>query len=519
MTRKSLRMNRLVVASSAMGAMSLVVAGTAWPSGAVGSVGAVDAGGAPSRADASNAGGAAKAICEPLELAPMLEALGTPRIESDVLPNGLRVVLAPRPGARTVAVRVAYDVGSRDEPESLGGLAHFVEHLMFKGSERVADGEHFRRVRDVGGRVNAFTDWDLTEYVDTLPSAALARVLESEADRMRGLRLDAASLETQRAAIQEEEALRVLNVPYAEAASSFLGQIWKSTPYDHSPMGTDVERQAARLADVEAFHAEHYAPDNAVVVLVGGFEPSAAMAAIAEAFGSIPGGKPRTQRPAGELAAFDDLGERAPEHASKVDPLAPFPVYGLIWPGVGVTDPEAPALAVLDELLLGHRDARLSRVVRGPLAFEATSLSFALRDAGLLNFVIVPRTFASFREIRRTVDTVLAELAETGPDPDELCAAIRREQIERLVALETNEGLSAALARGVLFEQDPRRFARELAALAALSVGDLREAAERMRARSPSTLVIRPEGLMGWLKPLLEILPDGVGASLERSLL
>jgi len=388
--------------------------------------------------------------------------------------------------------------------------------------------------------VNAFTEWDLTEYVDTLPPAALPRVLESEADRMRGLQLDAAGLETQRAAIQEEEALRVLNVPYAEAASSFLGQIWSDTPYDRAPMGTDGERQAATLADVEAFHAEHYAPGNAVVVLAGDFDPASAGAAIEEAFGSIPGepgsrggrsgpgsrrgpgspyGEPRTGRHASEFEPFGDLHERAPEQASKVDPLAPFPVYGLIWPGVGATHPQAPALAVLDELLLGHRDARLARVVRGPLAFEATSLSFALRDAGLLNFVFVPRTFASFREIRRTVDEVLEELAETGPGPAELCAAIRREQIERLVALETHEGLSAAIARGVLFARAPRRFARELDALTAVSVEDVREAAGRMREREPSTLVIRPKGLMGWLKPLLEILPDGVGASLERSLL
>jgi len=507
MTRKSVRMNRLALT------IGLLAAGTA---GSAGSAAAAESAGAAGTADA------ARAACEPLSLAPMLETLGTDRIESHVLANGLRVVLAPRAGAQTVAVRVAYDVGSRDDPSSSGGLAHFVEHLMFKGSARVADGEHFRRVRDVGGRVNAFTEWDLTEYVDTLPPAALARVLESEADRMRGLRLDAAALATQRAAIQEEEALRVLNVPYAEAASSFLGQIWRDTPYDHSPMGTEAERQAATLADVEAFHAEYYAPENAVVVLAGGFEPAAARAAIEQAFGSIgggPGGEPSSRRPAGELEVFSGLAERAAEEASKVDPLAPFPVYGLIWPGVGATHPEAPALAVLDELLLGHRDARLARVVRGPLAFEASSLSFALRDAGLLNFVFVPRTFASFGEIRRAVDGVLEELAETGPGADELCAAIRREQIDRLVALETHEGLSAGIARGVLFGRDPRRFARELDALAALSVEDVREIARRIRERAPSTLVIRPTGLMGWLKPILEFLPDGVGVSLERSLL
>ncbi|MEZ4279652.1 MAG: pitrilysin family protein [Myxococcota bacterium] len=453
----------------------------------------------------------AAADCRPLALDPLLASL-VPTLEAEQLNNGLRVILAPRPEARSVTLSLSYDVGSRDDPAGRSGLAHFLEHMMFKGSQSIADGEHFRRVQDVGGRVNAFTDWDATRYVETVPPAALRRVLESEADRMRGLRLLADHVETQRAAIQEEEALRIDNVPYARAASKFLARLWKGTPYARSPTGTDADRDATTLEDLARFHADHLSPDGAVLVIVGRFEPAQARALVADLFGSIESRPTGPARPAFEV-------DRAPLAASLDDALAPFPVYGLAWHASGAQDPDALALAVVDDLLLGTRDARFARALRGELVFDAYSLSFALRDAGLLNFVFVPRTFASFRRIRRELDHVVDDLRTHGPDDDELCRAIRHEQLDRLAAAESHEGLADALARGALFADDPRRFETELRALGALTRDDVQRAAERALGREPSTFVIMPTGVMRWLKPVLEFLPDGVGASLEESLL
>jgi hypothetical protein len=218
---------------------------------------------------------AAAASCgDPVDLdAALLRAV--PELESFSLENGLRVHLVPRPGDQTVSVRVAYDVGARDEAPGRGGVAHLFEHMMFKGSGRVPDGGHFRIVRDAGGRTNATTDYDSTQYWDTVPVAALERVLFAEADRMTSLRLSAANLDNQRAAIREE-GLGLENMPYVRAATEFGLDLWAGTPYGHSPLGTPEELAATTPAQAAAFHARYYTPGNAVLVVAGGFDPARA---------------------------------------------------------------------------------------------------------------------------------------------------------------------------------------------------------------------------------------------------
>ena len=453
---------------------------------------------------------AAAGACPDLDLDAILPALA-PVVDDFVLDNGLRVVLVPRPDERSVAIRVAYDVGARDEPEGRAGLAHLFEHMMFKGSGNVPDGGHFRLVRDSGGRTNAATDYDTTEYWNTVPAAALERTLFAEADRMRRIDIDEANLTNQRAAIQEE-GLGLENLPYVAAAAEFGLQLWAGTPYGHSPIGTDAELAAVRETEARRFHARYYTPANAVLVLVGGFEPSRARRAVERFFGPIPRGSARPRREPFRL-------DRAPIQAVVDDPLAPFPVYAVVWHGVGARDPDAAALAVIDALWMGHANARLERALRGALALDAYSVSFAFRDVGLLNFVFAPRTFASFGEIQDVVASQAASLRSDGPTAEELCESRRRVQSLRLEALSTNEGVAAAVARGVLFHARPLHFAAELRRLDGLSRGDIRRAAGRHLGEDFSTLEIRPVGLMRWLKPILEVLPSGVGAGLEGMLL
>jgi predicted Zn-dependent peptidase len=434
-----------------------------------------------------------------------------PGIDHYVLDNGLRVVLAPRAGERTVAVRVAYDVGARDEPEGRAGVAHLFEHMMFKGSGNVPDGGHFRLVRDTGGRTNAATDYDTTEYWDTVPVAALERVLFAEADRMRRIGITEANLDNQRAAIQEE-GLGLENLPYVAAAADFGLELWSGTPYGHSPIGTDEELAAVRASEARRFHARYYTPGNAVLVLVGGFDPDGARRAIDRFFAPIPRGADRPRREPFRV-------DRRPLHVVADDPLAPFPVYAVVWHGVGSREPDALPLAVIDTILMGHPNARLERAIRGPLALDAYSVSFAFRDVGLLNFVFAPRTFASFDDIQETIREEVRSLRAEGPSAEELCESRRRVQSMRLDALSTNEGVGAAVARGVLFHGDPRHFETELERLDTLDADDVRRVAERHLDDDFSTLEIRPVGLMGWLKPILEVLPSGVGAGLEGMLL
>ena len=455
-------------------------------------------------------GRAAASDCRSLGLDATLARIA-PEIHSYLLPNGLRVHLVPRAGEATLSLRVAYDVGARDEPEGRSGTAHLFEHMMFKGSSQIPDGGHFRIVRDTGGRVNAMTDYDSTEYWNTLPSDGLGRVLVAEADRMRSVRITPANLENQRAAI-EEEGLGLENLPYVSAAAEFGLALWAGTPYGHSPIGTEEELAALSEAEARAFHAAYYAPGNAVLVIVGGFDVAAARERIAETFGSLPAGDPRPARQAFEV-------DRRARAEVIPDPLAPFPVYAVVWHAPSARSDQALAVRVIDRMLLGHSNARFARSIKGPLALDAYSVPLAFRDVGLLNYVFAPRTFASFEEIEAVVRQEVSSLREQGPTAVELCESVRREQAERLAALDTNEGVAAAIARGALLEDDPWRFAEELRALDALDPEAIRRVAQSVLVDDFLTLEIQPTGLMRWLKPLLELLPSSVGAGLEGWLL
>ena len=434
-----------------------------------------------------------------------------PTIESYSLPNGLQVHLAPRPDERTVTVRVAYDVGARDEPVGRSGVAHLFEHMMFKGGERVPDGGHFRIVRAAGGLTNAATDYDSTQYWNTVPSAALPQVLFAEADRMRRIRISRANLDNQRAAIQEE-GLGLANLPYVGPAEQFGLALWSGTPYGHSPIGTEEEIEAMTESEALRFHSDYYTPSNAVLVVAGAFDIERARQHIERFFGTVPKGAPRPRR-----EAFDV--DRRQRREVFEDPLAPFPVYAVVWHGVGERNADALALAVLDDLLMGHPDARFSKAIRSPLTLDAYSMSFAFRDVGLLNFVFAPRTFASFSDIQDEVQREITDLREQGPSAEELCTSRLHEQTKRLARLETNDGVSAAIAKGALFHDDPRYFEEELRRLDRLDRETLRRVAGQYLIDGYSTLEIRSPGIMRWLKPILEFLPRAIGNALEGMLL
>ena len=448
--------------------------------------------------------------CRSLDLAPLLAGVA-PEIEAYGLPNGLRVFLAPRPGERSVSVRIAYDVGARDEATGRSGTAHLFEHLMFKGSERVPDGGVFRVVSSVGGRVNATTDYDTTQYWDTVPTAALPRVLFVEADRMRGLQVTGAKLENQRAAIREE-GLSLEGIPYVEAAANFGIRLWRGTPYGHLPLGRDEDLAAMTLEEARRFHEVYYAPGNAVLVVAGGFAVAEARRQVERFFGDVPRG-PR--RPPPRPSQVD----RRPIREVATDPLAPFPVYAMAWHSVGARDPSALALQVVDHLLMGHSDARLRRSVARRLALDAYSLPVFFRDVGLLNYVFVPRLSVDFETLRDAVRDEVMALRRDGPDDGEVCAGRLHVQRARLEALSTNEGVALAIAQGALFFGDPRAFERELHALGALDRAAIRAAIEGYLTPDFPTLRIEPTGFMNFVKSLFEWLPAGAGEALEERLL
>src|ERR1700733_12260458 len=204
------------------------------------------------------------------------------------LDNGLRVILVPAHRGPVYAIAVCYNVGSRNERPGRTGFAHLFEHMMFQGSENVGKGEMNMLVQNNGGGMNGPTDKDRTVYYETLPSNQLDLGFFLESDRMRALAINQANLDNQRNAVQEERRLRVDNQPYGKTFEKVDELAYENPAYKHSVIGSMEDLNAASVADVTGFFKTYYAPNNAVLVLVGDFKSDEALAKIEKYFGGIP---------------------------------------------------------------------------------------------------------------------------------------------------------------------------------------------------------------------------------------
>jgi len=223
------------------------------------------------------------------------------------LKNGLRVQLVEDHGTPVIAVNVAYDVGSRNERPGLTGFAHLFEHMMFKGSRNVGDGEHFYQVLTNGGAMNGTTNADITLYFETLPANQIELALFLEADRMRSLDITQAKLDNQRQAVQEERRLRIDNQPYGRSFELFNELFYDNFAYQHSTIGSMADLNAASIDDVAQFFRTYYAPNNAVLTLVGDFKREQALQLIRKYFEDIPR---QTPPPAVDLKEPQQTAER-----------------------------------------------------------------------------------------------------------------------------------------------------------------------------------------------------------------
>src|SRR5580693_384259 len=196
------------------------------------------------------------------------------------LDNGLRVILVPDHSAPVYGIDVCYNVGSRNERTGRTGFAHLFEHMMYEGSENVGKGEHFILVMNNGGGMNGTTNEDRTNYFETLPANQLDLGLFLESDRMRSLVINQANLDNQRNAVQEERRLGEDNAPYGKTFETLQDLAYDNPAYKHTTIGSMADLNAASVQDVADFFKMYYAPNNAVLVLVGDFKAEEALAKV-----------------------------------------------------------------------------------------------------------------------------------------------------------------------------------------------------------------------------------------------
>jgi predicted Zn-dependent peptidase len=273
-------------------------------------------------------------------------------VEYYKLPNGLRVVLSPDHTAPTVCVGVYYRIGFRIEPRDRTGFAHLFEHMMFQGSQNLGKMEFIKLVQSNGGILNGSTRFDFTNYFEVMPSNKLETVLWAEADRMNGLAVTDENLKNQQGVVGNEVKVNVLNAPYGGFPWIDLPMAANSNWYNaHNFYGDLTDIEAAKLPEVQKFFDTYYAPNNAVLAIVGDFEPAEAKKLVEKYFGPIK---------ASQLPPQPDLTEPRQEKEKQVnrkDPLAPRPAIAVGYHMPERNTPEYYAMGLLAQMLIQGDDA------------------------------------------------------------------------------------------------------------------------------------------------------------------
>jgi predicted Zn-dependent peptidase len=342
-------------------------------------------------------------------------------IHDHTLANGLRLVISPDHVAPLVAVDVWYNVGSRHEQPGRTGFAHLFEHIMFQGSAHVAKGEHFELIQKAGGSLNGTTSFDRTNYYETVPSNQLELALWLEADRMGGLlaALDQENLDNQRDVVKNEKRQSYDNQPYGTRHQHIVEMLFpRGHQYDHLPIGSMEDLDAASLEDVQGFFRAHYAPNNAVLAIAGDVEPDDALHLAERYFGGIPANRDlppaphHALPPLGSEVRMDVREERVP--AERFIAAYRFPAEGT--DAIEVLDVASAVLSAGQGSRLRRRLVRRDQLAQGA-SFGVERMVGGV-SMGLLD--VTARSGVTLEQIEEVIAEELTALATDPPTPAEM---------------------------------------------------------------------------------------------------
>lgn len=388
--------------------------------------------------------------------------------------NGLQVLLLPQPAAPVVAFMVTYRVGSRNESLGLTGATHFLEHLMFKGTERFnkqAGTSIFETLQRVGAQVNATTWLDRTNYYELLPNEHLALAVEIEADRMRGARLAEDDLERERTVILNEFD-RYDNEPIQKLYHSVWSLAFVAHPYHHPTIGWRSDIEHATQDGLRHFYDTYYWPDNATLSIIGDFDREEALALVGDHFGGIP------QAP----AAWPDVHTQEPpqrgERRVVVRQSGQLGAVMVAWKTPDALHPDADALDVLAVLLASGKNSRFYRHLTDPgWTTHLFASNTRLRDPGLFYAYGLLAPEKAHEDVEVRMYGALAQVQADGVSEREMQRAkayLRaQEAYSRDGAFSTAAQLNEAIAAG-----DWRLYTTYQDRIAAVTAADIQRVAQ-----------------------------------------
>lgn len=401
------------------------------------------------------------------------------------LPNGLHVILHQDSHLPIVAINVWYHVGSKNEREGKTGFAHLFEHMMFQGSANVPANGHFAHIQKAGGTLNASTTFDRTNYYDTLPAHQLELGLWLESDRMMSLCVTEQNLETQRNVVMEERRTRYDNQPYGTMYLELFERAYKVQSYRWPIIGSMNDIQAAKLEDVQDFHAMYYQPRNASLCVAGDFPIAEARTLIERWFGAIPNTGRDMYRP-----VLREPVQRVQVRDFVYDAV-PLPAIGVGFHMPEQTTREALVLSLLSTILGSGESSRLYKklVYEERLAQSVMTYAYSLELPGLFIARLAAQQGVEVDLLESRFWDCLKEIREQGVTEEELHKAHNRQMASFAMALTSLDSRADMLNFFHVMHGDAGRINEELDQIRSVSTEELTEAARTWLVSSNSTVL------------------------------
>jgi zinc protease len=412
-------------------------------------------------------------------------------IQQITLKNGLRVVLSEDHAAPTVSVCITYDTGSRNEQPGHTGFAHLFEHMMFQGSQNVGKGEHLILVRVNGGDVNGTTSKDTTNYFERVPANQLDMALFLESDRMRALRINQANLDNQRNTVQEERRLRMDNQAYGKTDEVLEDLAYNNFSYKHSTMGSMADLNAASLDDVAQFFKTYYAPNNAVVSLVGDFSSPDALAKIKKYFEDIPA------QPAPPPVDMAEPAQTAERRTQISDSFARLPRLDIVYKTVPGNTPDWYALDMLGDILFGGDSSRLYQLL-------VKEKAVALQVAGGIDERRGPSLFQAFAmlkpgqdemEVEKLIYNEFDRVKKEGVTPAEMRKVLIQDRLALAGSLESTLNRARTMGRDAIYFHDPNLVNTALSNYDRITAADIQRVALQYLGENQRTVALTVPGV------------------------